>query len=428
MARARAHSRPSIEPGGASAVLLTGSELVDGRVRDRNGAYLTADLARRGLPADRLLAVGDDLRGIVAAIRWLMAGGPRVLVISGGLGTTHDDLTAAAVAEALGRPLAEHADALAWVEERVRQVCERRALEFDGVFAAARRQALLPLGATPITPAGAAPGFLIEQEETVVVTLPGVPTELEPMWQATADDLAASGVFPGGELLVTRIYGVGELQVAPVVEAATAAAPGGLRTGITALDGEITVALRAHSKSERLAADAVVAALVAELPVFSTDGRTVDALLAAELRARAHTLAVAESCTGGLLGGRLTALPGSSDYFVGGVISYANEIKTSVLGVPQALLETHGAVSEPVAAAMASGARATTGATWGLAVTGVAGPDGGTAEKPVGLVYIACAGPAATRVERQRFAGDRESVRSRAVTAALHALRRSLGI
>jgi nicotinamide-nucleotide amidase len=428
MARADEPDSLSREPGGTSAVLLTGSELVDGRVRDRNGAYLTADLARRGLPADRLLAVGDDSQGIVSAIHWLLAGRPRVLVISGGLGTTHDDLTAAAVAEALGRPLAEHAGALAWVEERVRRVCERRALDFDEVFATARRQALLPLGATPVSPAGAAPGFIIEQEDTVVVTLPGVPTELEPMWQATAADLVARGLFPGGEVLVTRIYGVGELQVAPVVEAATAAAPAGLHTGITALDGEITVALRAHTASERRAADGVVAALVAELPVFSTDGRTVDALVAAELRARAHTLAVAESCTGGLLGGRVTALPGSSDYFVGGVISYANEVKASLLGVPQALLESQGAVSEPVAAAMASGARATTGATWGLAVTGVAGPEGGTTEKPVGLVYIACAGPAATRVERQRFAGNRESVRSQAVTAALHALRRSLGI
>lgn len=416
-----------LPPAGVAAVLLTGSELVEGRVRDRNGAYLMADLARRGLPADRLLAVGDDRQTIVSSLLWLLAARPRLLVVSGGLGTTHDDLTAAAVAEALGRPLIEDPEALGWVEGRTRQICARRDLPFDQVFTVARRQAMLPAGSAPVAPAGAAPGFVIVSGSTTLVTLPGVPWELEPMWQTVAAGLADKGAFPAGGLRLVRVFGVGELQVAPVLERTIAPARILLQAGITALDGEITVALRYQSEAGRRAADEAAAALAAELPVFSSDGRTVDALLAIALLERHQTLAVAESCTGGLLGARLTALPGSSAYFVGGAISYSNEVKASLLRVPRALLDAHGAVSAPVAAAMAEGAMRATGATWALAVTGVAGPDGGTSEKPVGLVFIACSGPAGTQVEPLRLAGGRESVRVQAVTAALHLLRRALG-
>ena len=413
----------------AAAVLLTGSELLDGRVRDRNGAYLTADLARRGLQTERLVLTCDDQTTIASAVRWLLAARPRVLVVSGGLGTTHDDLTAAAVGEALDRPLREDPQALAWVEARMRPFYERRGLDFEAVSTMARRQAMLPTGSRPLAPAGAAPGFTIMQGDTHVVVLPGVPRELEPMWQAAAADLEREGVFPGGGLSLVRIHGAGELQVAPVLERAVAASAGLLRAGITAGDGEITVALRHDGDNAgRRAAEQAGAVLDAELPVYSRDGRDVDAILADELRARGETVAVAESCTGGLLGARLTARPGSSDYFVGGVISYADEVKAKLLGVPAQLLAQHGAVSEPVAAAMAAGVEAATGATWGIGITGIAGPDGGSAEKPVGLVYIACAEPAGARVERHHFSGDREAVRNQAVTAALHALRRDLGL
>ena len=160
--------------------------------------------------------------------------------------------------------------------------------------------------------------------------------------------------------------------------------------------------------------------------MFSTDGRTVDDLVADALRAGGLTVAVAESCTGGLLGARLSERPGSSDYFLGGVISYANEIKMDLLGVPAGMLAQYGAVSEEVAGAMAEGARAATGADYALAVSGVAGPDGGTADKPVGLVYVACCGPRRTRVVRGLYPGDRASVRDYSVSAALHLLRREL--
>lgn len=416
-----------------AAVLLTGNELLDGRTRDRNGAYLTADLSRRGLQVSHLLVTADDQAMIVASARWLLASRPAVLVVSGGLGTTHDDLTAAAIGEALGLSLAEDPQALAWVADRTRLICARRGFVFDDVFATMRRQAVLPVGSRPLAPAGAAPGFVITHNDTEVVVLPGVPRELEPMWQAAAADLDRAGVFPGGELSIVRIYGVGELQVAPVLERALANAAGLLRAGITAGDGEITVALRHDGGAASAQAAAEAGALLAtELPVFSLDRGDIDTLLADALRARRETVAVAESCTGGLLGGRLTQRPGSSDYFVGGVISYANEVKSGLLGVPTQLLAEHGAVSEPVAAAMATGVMAATGATWGLAITGVAGPDGGSAEKPVGLVYIACVGSgkgvANVWVEEHRFSGDREGVRSQAVVAALHALRRGLGL
>ena len=221
-----------------------------------------------------------------------------------------------------------------------------------------------------------------------------------------------------------RTYGVGELQVGAVVDAA----PRDLLDVAVNVDaGEVAVRLRHRPEAAAQAqADGLVEALVAAVPVFSTDGRTVDELLAEGCAPRDATVAVAESCTGGALGERLTDRPGSSDYVLGGVISYANEVKHGVLGVSERLLTEHGAVSAPVAEAMADGVRRLTGATYSLSVTGVAGPDGGTAEKPVGLVYLACAGPPAPRVVRERFPGDRASVREWSVVRALHLLREAL--
>jgi nicotinamide-nucleotide amidase len=286
-----------------AAVLLTGNELLDGRTRDRNGAYLTADLSRRGLQVSHLLVTADDQAMIVASARWLLASRPAVLVVSGGLGTTHDDLTAAAIGEALGLSLTENPQALTWVADRTRLICARRGFVFDDVFATMRRQAVLPAGSRPLAPAGAAPGFVITRDDTEVVVLPGVPRELEPMWQAAAADLDRAGVFPGGELSIVRIYGVGELQVAPVLERALTNAAGLLRAGITAGDGEITVALRHDGGAAGARAAAEAGALLAtELPVFSLDRGDIDTILADALRARHETVAVAESSTSGLLG------------------------------------------------------------------------------------------------------------------------------
>jgi nicotinamide-nucleotide amidase len=408
-----------------AAVLLTGSELLDGRVHDRNGAMLTASLAARGARVTHVLTVPDDAQQIVAALRFSLDRGLALLVVSGGLGTTHDDLTTAAVAEAVGRDLAEDAQALAWVEERTRSICRSRRLQFKPAFAQMRRQALLPAGSRPLPPAGAAPGFTLVAGGTTIVVLPGVPAELEPMWTAVADELQRQEFFPSVRTRTVRIFGAGELQVAPVV---AGSAHDLLDVSVTAAAGEVTVCLRhADGEEAETQAHALVDALAKQLPVFSTDGRTIDETVTDRLRALSATVAAAESCTGGLLGARLTAQAGSSDYFVGGVVSYANQVKEHLLQVPVATIAARGAVSEEVALDMATGVVAATGATFGLATTGIAGPAGGRQEKTVGLVYVAVAGPGVRRAVRHLFRGDREAVRVQAVTAALHLLREAMG-
>ena len=218
--------------------------------------------------------------------------------------------------------------------------------------------------------------------------------------------------------------GVGELQVGPIIDALPHEL---VELGINVGGGEVVVRIRHRRESGAQAqADTLVAALEADVPVYSADGRTIDDIVADELRGRGLMLAVSESCTGGMLGARITARSGSSDYFAGGVISYANQAKMDLLHVPCGLLAQYGAVSEEVAGAMAEGARAALRADYALSVTGVAGPDGGTAEKPVGLVYLGCAGPGGTRVRRGSFPGDRDSVRTFAATSALHLLRAAL--
>ncbi len=414
-------------PGAPRAVVvLSGNELLDGRTRDTNGPFVSNDLSRRGVKVSEVLTVADDERRLIATLRHALDSEPDLLVIGGGLGTTHDDLTAQCLAAALGVGLAEDPVALGMVEGRVRAFAARRHLDPDELVALARRQALLPAGSTPVPPAGAAPGIAASCGRTRVFAFPGVPFEFEAMWLGIAEQLAAEGFFPDVHLRIVRIHGVGELQVAPLLEGLPRDL---LELGINVGGGEVTVRLRsAATTAAATQADAVVAALHAGAPVYSDDGRTVDEIVAEGLRTRGHTLAVAESCTGGLLGARITESPGSSGYFLGGVLSYADQAKIDLLDVPAGMLAQYGAVSEEVAGAMAEGALRALGADVALSVTGVAGPDGGTPEKPVGLVYLGCAGPEGTRVHQGSFPGDRDSVRRYSVTAALHLLRRSLSL
>jgi len=405
----------------SAAVLLTGDELLQGRVRDTNGPFLSASLIDAGFSVRHSLVVADDGTEIAAALRWLLAGSPRLIVISGGLGTTHDDVTMATVAEVCERPLVRHEDAWRHVRDRVREVAARRHLDAAELESQAAREALLPRGARCVTPAGLAPGALIDTGATSVVVLPGVPRELEAMWPPVLEELAVGLARPRVRLL--RVHGVGEMQVTPIVEAVPR---DGLEVGITAGYGEIVIRIASYDDlAERRARD-LAERLSNELPVFSDDGRTLDQVVAGLLRRHRATLAVAESCTGGLLGARLTALPGSSDYFLGGVLSYSDRLKEWLLDVPADLLRRDGAVSPTVAEAMAGGVRTRTGAEYGLAVTGIAGPGGGSTAKPVGLVYVACATPWAGTVAEHRLPGDRETVREATVTAALHLLRGSL--
>ncbi len=413
-------------PPGAprAAVVLSGNELLDGRTRDSNGAFVCDDLSRRGVKVTELLTVADDAERLTAALRHVLAAGPDLLVVGGGLGTTHDDLTAACLAEVLGVPLEEDADALAYVEASARAVAARRHLDFDEMFALARRQARLPAGSTPVPPAGVAPGIAATHGPTRVFAYPGVPYEFQQMWLATAAGLDDEAFFPDVVVRTIRVFGVGELQVGPILDGLPHEL---LELGINVGGGEVTVRIRHRrdAAAEEQAA-VLVATLEAGVPVYSTDGRTVDDIVAAELRSRRATLGVAESCTGGLLGARLTARPGSSEYFLGGVVSYADQTKSDLLGVPPEMLARFGAVSSEVAGAMAAGARRALRADYALSITGVAGPDGGTPEKPVGLVCIGCAGPDGTRVRESSFPGDRDSVRTFAATSALHLLRTSL--
>jgi nicotinamide-nucleotide amidase len=286
------------------------------------------------------------------------------------------------------------------------------------------RQALLPRGSRAIAPAGVAPGFVLRLKDTTIVALPGVPWELEAMWPGVLDGLAAEAGVEPPRTLTVRLYGWGEVQVGALLRDA---ATDRLRLAITAASGEVTVTAGFDGRDPAAAAQAddLTATLRAAAPVFSIDGRTVDEIVADLLRGSGATVAVAESCTGGLLGGRLTELPGSSAYVLGGAVVYADAAKRDLLGVPDALLRSHGAVSEPVARVMAEGVRARLAATYGLSVTGVAGPGGATPDKPVGLVFIGCAGPGETVVRRHEFPGDRPTVRAWSVVSALHLLRRA---
>lgn len=408
-----------------AAIVLSGNELLDGRTHDTNGAFVSDDLSRHGVKVLSLQVVADEARVLSSALRHALSLSPDLLLIGGGLGTTHDDLTAACLAAVLGVPLREHAGALRALRQAASAVARRRGLDPDGVLARARRQALLPEGAEPLPPAGLAPGILARHGRTRIVALPGVPHEFRSMWVAFAGRLAAEGFFPPVVVRELRCWGVGELQVGPLVEAS----PHDLvEVGVNVGGGEVTVRLRydARTPGAEAQAEHLVATLVAGAPVYSRDGRTVDEMVADGLRGHAATLAVAESCTGGGLGARLTALPGSSDYFLGGVVSYANEVKAGVLGVPREALERHGAVSAVVADAMASGVRRLLGSDYALAITGVAGPGGGSPGKPVGLVYVALADPEGVTVERHHLPGDRAAVREGAASAALHLLRRRL--
>ena len=413
-------------PPGAprAAVVLSGNELLDGRTRDTNGAFVCDDLSRRGVKVLELLVIADDRERLTATLRHVLAAEPDLLVVGGGLGTTHDDLTSECLAEALGVGLHEDPRALEYLEEKVRALAERRHVDYREIFALARRQARLPAGSTAVPPAGVAPGISARAGRTRILAYPGVPYEFEHMWLESAAALERDGFFPDVAVRTVRMFGVGELQVGPVIDAV----PSDLvELGINVGGGEVMVKIRHRREPAAQAqADALVAALEASVPVYSTDGRTVDDVVADELRGRGLRLAVAESCTGGMLGGRITARAGSSDYFAGGVISYSNQAKMDLLDVPAGMLAQYGAVSEEVAGAIAEGARAALHADYALSITGVAGPDGGTPEKPVGLVYLGCAGPDGTSVRRGSFLGDRDTVRMFSATGALHLLRTAL--
>jgi nicotinamide-nucleotide amidase len=421
-----------------AGIVVTGTEVLSGRVADRNGPFLADRLRELGVDHAYTLVVGDRPEDMERALAFLASSGVDVIVTSGGLGPTADDLTAEVVGRFQGREMVLD-DAL---EGRIGRILERYmrrwpGLDPDAIRASNRKQAIVPAGATVLEPVGTAPGLVVPPSGSnggpTVVVLPGPPRELQEMWpaavaaEALRTAIAAATTY---EQRTLRLYGIPESEIAGTLRAAESSGPG--------LDGlEITTCLRRGelevvTRFEPAAADAYAAfeEVVRERhadTLFSTDGSTVDDQVATLLQSRGLTIATAESCTGGLLAGRLTDRAGSSAYVLGGLVVYSNEAKTALAGVDPALIAAVGAVSTEVAEALADGARSRLEADVGVGITGVAGPGGGTATKPVGLVCFSVAGPDGARITRStRLPGGRADIRDRSTTVAMHLVRRLL--
>lgn len=412
------------------AIVVTGDEILRGRVADRNGGFLAGWCDAHGLAVEAMAVIGDDPAAITRAVRAALDDGVDLVITTGGLGVTHDDLTMQAVGDATGHRLVLHEDALALVRAATASSAVRDRVPADIRAATERKQAMLPETGEMLPPVGTAPGCVLRHGDTAIVVLPGPPYETERMWWgATAHPVVADLVARAGgpAALVVRMHGVVETEMVAALDAVPPTVRDGVRLGICAKAGELELTLADRTPGGAVAlADALESAFPGA--VYTRDGRAVEEIVAARLAARGWRLAIAESCTGGMLGARLTSLAGSSAWFLGGVVSYDNAVKHELLGVPASVLATDGAVSEACAAAMADGVRQRLGADWALSVTGIAGPGGGTADKPVGTVMIGCAGPHGTTVDAHRFRGGRALVRERSVVAALHMLRRGLEV
>lgn len=408
-----------------AAILLTGSELARGAIRDANGPFIARELTRLGLEPGRWILVGDAPEDLEAALRDALRAD--LCVVSGGLGPTHDDRTVELLARATGRRLRVDADLEREIDAVARAVAVRLGRPHAELATGVRKQACLPEGAVSLGLAGTAPALLLEHEGgRVAVTLPGPPGELRRLWPRVLEAEPVRAVAARArrrEQRVLRFFAVPEAAVAQAVERAGGEGDG-LELTICARNFELEVDLLVSPGGEERAA-AVEEALVAGFgdALFARDERPVAALVLDRCRELGLTLATAESCTGGLVGARLTEVAGASDVYLGGVVAYANRVKRASLGVPEDVLARHGAVSEETARALAAGVRAALGADVGIAVTGVAGPGGGSEEKPVGLVHVAAEGPDGATAREFRFPGDREEIRERAAVMALHGAR-----
>jgi len=405
-------------------VVVTGSELVRGDRRDLNGPFLAAELLRLGFEPARISIVGDNPDELEAAIREGLDAD--LCLTSGGLGPTHDDRTVELVARAAGRDLIVDEGLEAEIGAISRSVAGRLGRPYTDFAEGVRKQATLPQGALVVGIAGTAPALALETQAGAVVVLPGPPSELRRLWPRALESAPVRSVRARArepERRVLRFYGASESEIARSL-AESGGEGDGVDVTICARDFEIHVDLIV-SPEGGARADEVVAGLRERSGrhLFAEDDRPLAAMVLDLCRARGLTLATAESCTGGLVAAQLTSVPGSSDVFLGGVVAYSNEVKARELGVPEATLERFGAVSEEAAEAMAAGARERLGADVAVSVTGVAGPWGGTPEKPVGLVFLHAQGPEGSLARRLDFPGDREAIRGRATAGALHLVR-----
>jgi nicotinamide-nucleotide amidase len=409
-------------------IIAVGSELLTPHRQDTNSLYLTEKLNELGVEVRFKCIVGDDLEGLTAAAKLAMRRSD-IILFSGGLGPTEDDLTREAVADALGLTLQRDAGIIAKLEERF----AKRGIKMSANNA---KQADILTGATVLAnPLGTAPGQWVggkyDGHERLLMLLPGPPYELKAMFEAECIPRLRSRVPV--QHIATRTLKMAmipesqvDARVAPIYKTYT-----DVETTILAGGGEIQLHLRCR-KDSQADAEARVEELAEKIEdelgdaIFSRKGETIEQIVSYLLQMRSMTLAVAESCTGGLLAERITSLSGSSRYFLGGAVVYSNELKTQFANVPKRLIDQHGAVSREVAAAMAEGIRKRCLASYGVGITGVAGPGGGTEQKPVGLVYIALAGEEGTQVVERNFPGDRKRIRQFATQQALEMIRRAL--
>ena len=406
-------------------IIAVGAEMLTPFRVDTNSLFVTEQLNTIGVDVRMKAVVGDDVDELTSVLRGALAWAD-VIVLTGGLGPTEDDVTRDAVARALDLPVSEDEA----VVSRIRERFSRRGLTMPEIN---RRQGMVPEGATLLDNVnGTAPGLWLEHGRAAIVLLPGPPREMKPMFEAVVRDrLAPRSGGAGLFRRVLKITGRTESDVDATVQPIygrwlSQDVP--IRTTILAVLGQIELHLTASATDRAVAGralDAAVHELQAALgeAIYSVNGLGLEAVIGELLRARKWTIATAESCTGGLLSSRLTDVPGSSDYVQQGVVCYSDQSKTDWLDVPQALITTHGAVSEPVAAAMATGIRAKTSADVGVGITGIAGPGGGTAEKPVGTVAIAVSAPGEDRVRTFHFFGGRDMVKFQSTQAALNMLR-----
>jgi nicotinamide-nucleotide amidase len=411
-----------------AGIVVTGTEVLTGRIADRNGPWISEQLAELGVDVAHILVVGDRPDDLEAALRFMAAEGMDLIVTSGGLGPTADDLTGEVVARFAGRELVLDEE----MEEKIATILRNFARRFDfdeeAVREANRKQAMVPAGSTPLDPIGTAPGLVVPAGESVVVVLPGPPRELQPMWPA------ALVTAPLRELLqratplhgyTLRMFGIPESEIAKSLREIEA-------DGVALPEVEITTCLRRgeieidvrYREAATKTAEALQAALAERHPrhLFSLDGETIDSQVAGLLAG--HRLGLAESCSGGLLAARITNLPGASAYMAGGVVSYSNEAKADLLGVDPGLIEAKGAVSAEVAEAMALGALDRFEADVAVSITGIAGPDGGSEEKPVGYVCFNARLADGTAIAREHvIPGGRADIRERSALVGMHLLR-----
>jgi nicotinamide-nucleotide amidase len=434
-----------------AGIVVTGTEVLTGRVSDRNGPWLADRLYELGVDLAYTTIVGDRPQDMRAALAFMAERGMDVVVTSGGLGPTADDLTAEVVGDFQGREMVLDEALAGRIAEIVRPLLRRWPnIDPEAIAAANRKQATIPRDATVLEPVGTAPGLVVPPAAgagepdagPTVVVLPGPPRELQPMWGQAVSTEALRAVLAGATVYAQhtlRLFGIPESEIAETLRIAEqdGVELGRLEVTTCLKRGEVEIVTRYEPDAQDVydAFVEVVSTRHADT-LFSRDGSTVDEQVAAILRGHrsspARTIATAESCTGGLLAARLTELAGASDYFRGGIVAYSNEAKVAQAGVEPRLIDTHGAVSAEVAQALADGARARLGADVGVGITGVAGPGGGTEEKPVGLVWLSVTLDGVDRsklgelTRSVNLPGGRADVRDRATTVAMHLVRRAL--